>query len=77
MNIQDWDVELTPEEQLALETEARKFFHEEDKEHVARVCGNLYKQCQYQSRMLERAANHIGYLEMEIDTIKKKDLRSI
>ena len=70
MNFRDWlDVKFTPEEELSIEEEARRLENHESAEHVARTCVALLKQSRYQSKLLERAVNRIGFLEMEIDTL--------
>jgi hypothetical protein len=70
MNFQDWlDVKFTPEEELSIEKEAFDLKKQEDPEHVLHTCVALLKQSRYQSKLLERAVNRIGFLEMEIDTL--------
>ena len=70
MNFQDWlDVKFTDEETLSIEREARELEKNEDMEHVAKTCIALLKQSRYQSKLLERAVNRIGFLEMEIETL--------
>ena len=70
MNFRDWlDVKFTDEETLSIEREARELEKNEDTEHVARTCISLLKQSRYQSKLLERAVNRIGFLEMEIEAL--------
>ena len=70
MNFQDWlDVKFTDEETLSIEREARELEKNPNTEHVAKTCIALLKQTRYQSKLLERAVNRIGFLEMEIETL--------
>tara|TARA_R100001530_G_C4222239_1_gene130291 strand:- start:96 stop:332 length:237 start_codon:yes stop_codon:yes gene_type:complete len=70
MNFQDWlDVKFTDEETLSIEREARELEKSGDTVHVARTCIALLKQSRYQSKLLERAVNRIGFLEMEIEVL--------
>ncbi len=70
MNFQDWlDVKFTDEETLSIEREARELEKSEDIVHVAKTCIALLKQSRYQSKLLERAVNRIGFLEMEIEVL--------
>ena len=70
MNFRDWlDVKFTDEETLSIEREARELEKNEGTEHVARTCIALLKQSRYQSKLLERAVNRIGFLEMEIEAL--------
>ena len=70
MNFRDWlDVKFTDEETLSIEREARELEKSGDTVHVARTCIALLKQSRYQSKLLERAVNRIGFLEMEIEVL--------
>ena len=70
MNFKDWlDVKFTDEETLSIEREAHELEESENTEHVAKTCIALLKQSRYQSKLLERAVNRIGFLEMEIETL--------
>ena len=70
MNFQDWlDVKFTDEETLSIERDARELEKSEDTVHVAKTCIALLKQSRYQSKLLERAVNRIGFLEMEIEVL--------
>ncbi len=70
MNFQDWlDVKFSDEETLSIEREARELQKSKNTEHVAKTCIALLKQSRYQSKLLERAVNRIGFLEMEIETL--------
>ena len=70
MKFQEWlDVKFTDEETLSIEREARELGKNENTEHLATTCIALLKQSRYQSKLLERAVNRIGFLEMEIETL--------
>ncbi len=56
-------VELSLEEQLAVETQARLVLNCPDSKEVARLCSTLIKQNAHQSKLLSQAVNHIAILE--------------
>jgi len=56
-------VELSLEEQLAVETQARLVLSCPDSKEVARLCSTLIKQNAHQSKLLSQAVNHIAILE--------------
>lgn len=62
----DWMVvDLTLEEQLQLEREARAVLSHDDGEEVARLCFQLIKQTHYQQILLNQAVGRITELETE------------
>ena len=73
VNFKDWlNVKFTDEETLAIEREARELETHDNTEHVAKTCIALLKQSRYQAKLLERAVNRIGYLEMELENVTGK-----
>jgi len=56
-------VELSLEEQLAVETQTRLVLNCPDSKEVARLCSTLIKQNAHQSKLLSQAVNHIARLE--------------
>ena len=56
-------VELSLEEQLAVETQARFALNCPDSKEVAKLCSTLIKQNAHQSKLLSQAVNHIARLE--------------
>jgi len=56
-------VELSLEEQLAVETQARLVLNCPDSKEVARLCSTLIKQNAHQSKLLSQAVRHIAILE--------------
>ena len=56
-------VELSLEEQLAVETQSRLVLNCPDSKEVARLCSTLIKQNAHQSKLLSQAVNHIAALE--------------
>ena len=56
-------VELSLEEQLAIETQARLVLNCPDSREVAKLCSTLIKQNAHQSKLLSQAVNHIARLE--------------
>jgi len=62
----DWMVvNLTLEEQLQLEREARSVLSHDDQEKVAQLCFQLIKQAHYQQILLNQAVGRITELEAE------------
>lgn len=62
----DWMVvDLTLEEQLQLEREARAILSHDDREEVAQLCSQLIKQTHYQQVLLNQAVGRITELETE------------
>ena len=56
-------VELSLEEQLAVETQARIVLNCPDSKEVARLCSTLIKQNAHQSKLLSQAVGYIAALE--------------
>ena len=56
-------VELSLEEQLAIETQARLVLSCPDSKEVARLCSTLIKQNAHQSKLLSQAVGYIAALE--------------
>ncbi len=56
-------VELSLEEQLAVETQARLVLSCPDSKEVARLCSTLIKQNAHQSKLLLQAVGYIAALE--------------
>jgi len=56
-------VELSLEEQLAVETQTRLVLNCPDSKEVARLCSTLIKQNAHQSKLLSQAVRHIARLE--------------
>jgi hypothetical protein len=58
-------VELSVEDQLRLEGQARAALSHDDPNQVAQLCASLIRQNAYQSKLIQQATGHIGQLEME------------
>ena len=58
-------VNMSMEEQLSLETQARAALHHHDPAAVGRLCSALIKQNAMQAQLIRQAAGHIAKLEME------------
>ena len=58
-------VNMSMEEQLSLETQARAALHHHDPAAVGRLCAALIKQNAMQAQLIRQAAGHIARLEME------------
>ena len=56
-------VELSLEEQLAVETQARIVLNCPDSKEVAKLCSTLIKQNAHQSKLLSQAVRHIARLD--------------
>ena len=56
-------VELSLEEQLAVETQARLVLNCPDSREVAKLCSTLIKQNAHQSKLLSQAVQYIAALE--------------
>ena len=56
-------VELSLEEQLAVETQARLVLNCPDSKEVAKLCSTLIKQNAHQSKLIKQAVHHIAALE--------------
>jgi hypothetical protein len=62
----DWMVvDLTLEEQLQLEREARSVLSHDDHTEIAALCAQLVKQTHYQQILLNQAVGRITELEAE------------
>lgn len=62
----DWMVvNLSLEDELQLEREARAILHHDDPEDIARLCFQLVKQTHYQQKLLSQAVGRITELEAE------------
>lgn len=62
----DWMVvNLSLEEQLQLEREARSVLSHDDHDQVAKLCAQLIKQTYYQQTLLSQAVGRITELETE------------
>jgi len=62
----DWMVvNLSLEEQLQLEREARSVLSHDDHDQVAKLCAQLIKQTHYQQTLLSQAVGRITELETE------------
>jgi hypothetical protein len=59
-------VDLSLEEQLVIESQARIALHHPDKDEVAKLCNTLIKQNAYQAKLLKQAINHIASLEANL-----------
>ena len=58
-------VNMSMEEQLSLETQARAALHHHDPAAVGRLCSALIKQNAMQAQLIRQATGHIAKLEME------------
>ena len=56
-------VELSLEEQLAVETQSRLVLNCPNSKEVAKLCSTLIKQNAHQSKLLSQAVNHIARLD--------------
>ena len=56
-------VQLSLEEQLALEGQSRVALNCPDREQVAKLCSTLIKQNAHQSKLIKQAVHHIAALE--------------
>jgi len=62
----DWMVvNLSLEEQLQLEREARSVLSHDDHDQIAKLCAQLIKQTHYQQTLLNQAVGRITELEAE------------
>jgi hypothetical protein len=62
----DWMVvNLSLEEQLQLEREARSVLSHDDHDQIAELCAQLIKQTHYQQTLLNQAVGRITELEAE------------
>ena len=62
----DWMVvNLSLEDELQLEREARAILHHDDPEDIAKLCFQLVKQTHYQQKLLNQAVGRITELEAE------------
>jgi len=62
----DWMVvNLSLEEQLQLEREARSVLSHDDHDQIAELCAQLIKQTHYQQTLLNQAVGRITALEAE------------
>jgi hypothetical protein len=62
----DWMVvNLSLEEQLQLEREARSVLSYDDHDQIAKLCAQLIKQTHYQQKLLNQAVGRITELEAE------------
>ena len=58
-------VELSVEDQLRIEGQARAALSHDDRNQVAHLCASLIRQNAYQSKLIQQATGRIGQLEME------------
>jgi hypothetical protein len=58
-------VELSVEDQLRIEGQARAALAHDDLSQVAHLCAALIRQNAYQSKLIQQATGHIAKLEME------------
>jgi len=56
-------VQLSLEEQLAVETQARVALNHSDSKEIAKLCATLIKQNAHQSKLIKQAVHHIAALE--------------
>lgn len=56
-------VQLSLEEQLALEGQSRVALNCPDSKEVAKLCANLIKQNAHQAKLIKQAVHHIAALE--------------
>jgi hypothetical protein len=58
-------VELSLEEQLEIEKSVRCAMASSDHQSIAKLCGALIRQNDYQTRLLKQATAHIAQIEMQ------------
>jgi len=58
-------VELSVEDELRLEGQARAALAHDDASQIAQLCASLIRQNAYQSKLIQQATGHIAKLEME------------
>jgi hypothetical protein len=75
----DWMViDMSLEDELQLERQARTILHHDDHDEIAKLCFSLIKQTHYQQILLNQAVGRITELETQsfIDELDEESLKA-